>query len=162
MTKVILVCGKICAGKTTYAKKLAEEIGAVILSVDEITLVLFGQHLGDKHDEMVEKTEKYLFGKAAEIISVGVNVILDWGFWTREERQYAVKYFSDLGIKSEWHYIDTTDRVWHKNLSKRNKAITENTENFYFIDDNIAEKFWNLFEEPAHREMDVWYQNNWT
>jgi len=92
MSKVILVCGKICAGKTTYAKKLAEEIGAVILSVDEITLALFGQHLGDKHDEMVEKTKKYLFGKAAEIISVGVNVILDWGFWTREERQYAVTF----------------------------------------------------------------------
>lgn len=29
---------------------------AVLLSVDEITLALFGQHIGERHDEIVEKT----------------------------------------------------------------------------------------------------------
>jgi predicted kinase len=57
MNKVILICGKMCAGKSTYAKKIANDINAVILSVDEITLALFGQNISDKHDEMVEKTE---------------------------------------------------------------------------------------------------------
>ena len=38
MAKVLLICGKICCGKSTYAKKLKEENNAVILSVDEIML----------------------------------------------------------------------------------------------------------------------------
>ena len=56
MPKVILICGKICCGKTTYAKKLVKEQNTVLLSCDEITLALFGQYIGEKHDEIVEKT----------------------------------------------------------------------------------------------------------
>jgi predicted kinase len=160
MNKVILICGKICSGKTTYAKKIAKDNNAVILSVDEITLALFGQHLGDKHDEIAERTEKYLFKKAVEIISGGINVIFDWGFWMRKQRQFAAKYFNDLGINVEWHYVEADDTNWQKYLSKRNNAINNNAEDFYFIDNAVAEKFRNLFEEPQPDEIDVWFDNN--
>ena len=76
MTKVFLICGKICCGKTTYAQKLCNENNAVLLSVDEITLALFGQHCGDKHDEYVERTEKYLLNKSLELIKKDINVVL--------------------------------------------------------------------------------------
>jgi predicted kinase len=160
MNKVILICGKICSGKTTYAKYIVNDINAVILSVDEITLALFGQYIGDKHDEIVEKTEKYLFRKAVELISKGINVIFDWGFWTNEERQFATKYFTDLGIVVEWHYVEVDNINWQKYLSKRNNLIKNNMEDFYLIDNAIAEKFWNLFEEPKKEEIDIWYDNN--
>lgn len=52
MPKVVMTCGKLCSGKTTYAKKLQKESKAVILSVDEIMLALFGQDAGEKHDDM--------------------------------------------------------------------------------------------------------------
>ena len=78
MAKIMLICGKICSGKSTYAKRLAEKSKAILLSVDEITLALFGQHIGEKHDEIVRKTEEYLYNKAVEIIKLGVNVIFDW------------------------------------------------------------------------------------
>jgi predicted kinase len=159
MNKVILICGKICSGKTTYAKNIANELNAVILSVDEITLALFGQHIGTQHDEMVERAEKYLYKKAVEIISNGINVILDWGFWTYKERQFANKYFNDLGINIEWHYVDVDNTILKNNLSKRNNSINKDG-NFYFIDENIFEKFQNLFEEPLQNEIDVWYKNN--
>jgi len=77
LAKAILICGKICSGKTTYAKNIMEKNKAVLLSVDEITLTLFGQYLGSKHDEITEKTEKYLYKKSVEIISLGINLILD-------------------------------------------------------------------------------------
>jgi uncharacterized protein YbbK (DUF523 family)/predicted kinase len=160
MNKVILICGKICAGKTTYAKRIANDINAVILSVDEITLTLFGQYIGDKHDEMVEKTEKYLLKKTVELVSKGIDVILDWGFWMYKERQFVTKYFTDLKIKVEWHYVKVDNVNWQKYLSKRNCKIKNNMENFYFIDNAIAEKFWNIFEEPQPDEIDIWYDNN--
>ena len=68
MSKVILICGK-----TTYAKNIAKNVNAIILSVDELMLTLFGQHVGEKHDEMVEKTENYLYKKSMELISNGLN-----------------------------------------------------------------------------------------
>ena len=162
MANVILICGKICSGKTTYAKRLITENSAVLLSVDEITLALFGQQIGEKHDEMVEKTQIYLFQKATEIIRTGINVIFDWGFWTIEERQYATKFFKVKRISVEWHYIDVCDDVWQKNLNQRNERITNGQDNFYFIDENIAAKFKRLFEIPNRNEMDVWYENTWT
>lgn len=54
----ILLCGRICAGKTTYAKRLGKTRGAVCLSCDELMLALFGQQLGDRHDEIVAPNDR--------------------------------------------------------------------------------------------------------
>jgi predicted kinase len=161
MAKAILICGKICSGKTFYAKLLMAENKAVLLSVDEITLALFGQHIGEKHDEIVEKTQIFLFEKAKEILNADITVILDWGFWTDDERQYATNYFTDNGIETEWHYIDVSDDIWHQNLKKRNSRISSGKESFYYIDDGIAAKFNRIFEMPNQSEMDSWIENRW-
>ena len=50
MPKVLIMCGKICSGKSTYAEKLKFENKAVILSVDELTLALFENQAGEKLD----------------------------------------------------------------------------------------------------------------
>ena len=160
MAKIILICGKICSGKTTYAKNIMEKNKAVLLSVDEITLTLFGQHLGNRHEEIAEKTEKYLYKKSVEIISLGINVIFDWGFWRKSQRKYAAEYFGNLGINIEWHYIDVDNEIWEKYVQKRNNTIENCSENNYFIDENIARKFWNNFEEPQKEEINIWYRNN--
>ena len=36
MAKVIMTCGRICCGKSTYARKIKAETKAVILSIDEM------------------------------------------------------------------------------------------------------------------------------
>ena len=67
MAKIFLICGKICSGKSTYAEQMRIQNHAVLLSVDEITLALFGQHCGDNHDDYVERTQNYLFDKSLEL-----------------------------------------------------------------------------------------------
>ena len=109
MSKVFLICGKICCGKTTYAQKLCNDNNAVLLSVDEITLALFGQHCGDKHDEYVKRTEEYLLNKSLELINKDINVVLDWGFWTKAERESAKGFYKSRNIECELHYIDISD-----------------------------------------------------
>ena len=47
MAKIYLMCGKLCSGKSTRAEQLRREHRAVLLSVDEITLALFGQDAGE-------------------------------------------------------------------------------------------------------------------
>ena len=156
MAKIFLICGKICSGKSTYGEKLRKERNAVLLSIDEITLSLFGQHCGDKHDDYVERTEKYLFEKSLEILEIGVNVVLDWGFWTKEERKYAKTFYEIRNIECEFHYIDVNDEEWTRRLTKRNGSVLKNEVSAYYVDENLAKKFAGIFEKPEKEEIDIW------
>lgn len=160
MAKVILICGRICCGKTTYAQKLCSENNAVLLSVDEITLALFGQHCGDKHDEYVERTEKYLLSKSLELIQKDINVVLDWGFWTKAERLAVKEFYKSRNIECELHYIDVSDETWKNRLNKRNIAVLAEETSAYYVDDNLAAKFASIFEVPNEAEIDVVYQGD--
>ena len=155
MAKVSLICGKICSGKSTYAEQLRIQNNAVLLSTDEITLALFGQHCGDKHDEYVERTQNYLFDKSLELIEVGINVILDWGFWLKEERDYAREFYNSRDIECEFHYIDISEETWQARLKKRNSEVLAKETNAYYVDDNLAKKFDSIFEVPVKDEIDV-------
>lgn len=158
MVKVILVCGKICCGKSTYSKQLCAENKAVLLSVDEIMLALFGLYAGDKHDEYVDRTKKYLLDKSVEIMETGISVILDWGFWKKDERLYVKNFYSSKNMEHEFHYIDISDEVWTERLKKRNLAVSAGEANAYIVDDNLAAKFDTMFEMPDREEMDVWVE----
>ena len=158
MAKVILICGKICSGKSTYAEQMRVQNHAALLSVDEITLALFGQHCGDKHDDYVERTQNYLFDKSLELIEAGINVVLDWGFWMKEERDYAREFYNGRNIECEFHYIDISDETWKARLMKRNSAILAEETSAYYVDDNLAAKFGALFEKPSRDEIDVWVE----
>lgn len=156
MAKVILICGKICSGKTTYAQKLRRQYRAVLLSVDEIMLSVFGQHCGDRHDEYASNTQKYLLDKAVELTDSGIDVILDWGFWTRDGRESARAFFAGHGIETEFHCLDISDETWRARLKKRNDAVTAEETLAYFVDENLAAKFESRFEMPERDEIDVW------
>ena len=158
MAKVILICGKICSGKSTYAENLRMENKAVLLSIDEIMLALFGFYVGNKHDECVEKIEKYLFDKSVEIIENGIDVIFDLGLWTKDERRYAKEFYSSRGIEHEIHYISISDETWRVRLDKRNRAVSAGEIMAYPVDDNLAAKFAAIFEMPDRDEIDVWVE----
>jgi predicted kinase len=161
MGKVILICGKICSGKTYYSKQLKKQESAVILSCDEIAFDLSFNTIEDseKHDEIMEMVKKYFRKKAVEIVTHGTNVILESGFWGREERQNVSQYFKELNISYEWHYIDISDEDWKINIKKRNQLVCENKENAYYLDEGLLEKLLSRFEQPSKNEIDIWFVN---
>ncbi|MBE6612079.1 MAG: ATP-binding protein [Ruminococcaceae bacterium] len=156
MAKLIAVCGKICSGKTTYAAKLKNERRAALLSVDEVMLTMFGQHTGEMHDTYAARTKEYLLRKAAELVASGMDVILDWGFWTAAGRAEIRAFCADSGIECELHCIDIPDAVWQARIRSRNEAVLAGECEAYYIDKNLAEKFHSRFEMPAREEIDVW------
>lgn len=162
MPKVIITCGKIGAGKSTYAEKLRVKEKAVLLSCDEITLALFDGNVGEKHDEIVERTQKYLFGKSLEILEIGCNVIFDLGLWQRDERIEAREFYKAHNVPCEIHYINVSDEQWQKNLEKRNADILAGRTSAYFVDEGLAAKFDGIFEVPERSEVDVWIENEWS
>ena len=158
MAKVYILCGKICSGKSTYSQKLRKSQKAVILSVDDITLTLLGQNGGDTLDVYVEKLEQYFFQKSVEIVETGINVVLDWGFWTKTERDFAKQFYGSRGIEYEFHYISINDEEWYRRLEKRNKDVLEKKSDAYYVDEGLAEKFKSIFEIPGKDEIDVWVE----
>lgn len=156
MAKVFLICGKICSGKSTYAERLRMEKKAVLLSVDEIMLALFGLYAGDKHDEYTEKIQNYLFEKSVDIIKSGINVILDWGFWSRLKRSAAREFYAVRDIECEFFYIDISDEIWKERIAHRNELVVKGEKEAYIIDGKLKEKFEDLFEVPSEEEIDVW------
>lgn len=157
MAKVIAICGKICSGKTYYANQMKQKEKAVILSCDELTKYLFNNNLGEKHDEMSKKIWEYLLKKSVDIIQTDTNVILDWGFWSRDGRKNISDYFSSLKIECEWHYIDIDDLSWQFNIEERNKRVLDGVGgDSYYLDDGLMEKLLSKWETPTKKEIDVW------
>ncbi len=155
MAEVIMTCGKICSGKSTYAQNLSKQLGAVILSIDELMLSVLGSDTGEMHDEYVRRCEMYLYKKSAEIVAAGTDVILDWGFWTKKQRSFAREFYRELGIKCELHYITVSDDEWRKRIMRRNAEVEAGRSDAYFIDDGLAAKFESIFQMPDESEIDV-------
>ena len=155
MAKVILICGKICSGKTTYAAKLRDEMHAVLLSVDEIMLALFGRDAGTDHDRLAKLTQTYLFEKSLEILASGIDVILDWGFWTKDARMVAKAFYQSRDISCEIHGIVIDDTLWRERIAGRNADVMVGKTNAYYVDEGLAKKFDACYEAPNTDEIDV-------
>lgn len=158
MAKIIAVCGKICAGKTHYAKRLTAQENAVILSCDELTKALFDNNLGDKHDEMAVRIHAYFLQKAAELVRAGCTAVLDWGFWRRADRSNLTAFCREQNLPLEWHYIDVDDRTWRINIDERNRRITEGAGGSdYYLDEGLMRKLLAQWEPPSGDEIDIRY-----
>ena len=86
-------------------------------------------------------------------------MVLDWGFWTKEERISVSRYYQSNGIAYEWHYVDVTDEIWKRNILSRNEAVVSGQSGDYYVDDGLLKKIESLFEIPTKDEIDVWYIN---
>ncbi len=162
MAKAILICGKICSGKTYYATNMMKNHNAVLLSSDELISALFHPNENEYHDKVIEKAHSYLLQKSVEIIKTGADAILDWGFWTRRQRAAICKFYAEHGIQTEWHYMDIDDAEWRRNIEKRNKAVLAGETTDYYADQGLIDKVNKLFEAPCKDEADVWVYSGHT
>ena len=155
MGQVELICGKICSGKSTYARTLLQEKNAVALSCDEAMRML-EDVLCDDYDAAAAQVKRYLHKKAVDLANAGCRVVLDWGFWTRAERMQVSAYYARAGISARWHYIDVSDAQWEKQIAQRNAAVLSGAADEYIVDTGLKEKLLSRFEAPVRDDMDVW------
>ena len=99
---VFLIVGLPGAGKTTRAKELETSAPALRLTPDEWQIALFGdQNPPDKRD-LVEGKLVELGMRAA---ALGTNVVLDFGFWGRDERSALRWIARRVGADSRVVYL---------------------------------------------------------
>ncbi len=159
MAEVYLICGMICSGKSRYAQKLRAERDALILSTDEITLSLPQDAIRDCFDRVSDGVNTYLMNKSLEVLAAGVDVILDWGFWTKEKRDEIREFYRSRGVKFRFCYIDVNSETLALNVSDRNRKVEAGETAAFYVDEGLAKKCSDLFEVPSPEEIDVRIDN---
>lgn len=153
MAEIVFLCGKVGSGKTYYAGQLAADKGFFPLSCDDLMLTLFDECIGQEmHNRMVARCMEFLRGLALRLLDRGVNVVLDYGFWTRNSRDDARQFFSSRGHTIRLVYVCPQYDTITENLRRRNLRLAASGEKGYRIDGEMRRRFDSLFEPPEPDE----------
>jgi len=146
-----LMVGLPFSGKTTLARKLEQECSALRLTPDEWQVRLFGQDAKEPdHDARHSLIEAMLWNIASRALALGTNVILDFGFWARDEREDFRLRAKQLGASSEVHFLDVSEDELMRRLEERNRQPSH--ESFY-ISAEMMKPWIALFQRPTPDEL---------
>lgn len=151
MATLHLIVGLPCSGKTTLAKKLERECSALRLTPDEWQVRLFGQDATDpEHDARHSLIESMLWDIARRALELDTNVVLHYGFWAREEREYFRARARELGASSEVHFMDVPEEELLKRLKTRN---LQDSQECFVIPVEMIRPWIAFFQRPAPDEL---------
>jgi predicted kinase len=119
-----LTCGLPGSGKSTLARRLAVERDAQRFTKDEQVLALGG----DLYDEQLRlRVEAQLIEQAFELLSAGRSCILDFGLWSREERDALRLRARAQGVRVELHVLDVELDELARRIAKRSADAPHTT-----------------------------------
>jgi predicted kinase len=145
--RVILVCGLPGAGKTTVSRRLAASLGAVRMCPDEWMDAL-GIDLWDQPARA--RVEALQWAQTLELLALDVTVIIEWGLWTRGERDALREQVHALGGTIELRYLDVpVDELWRR-VEARNRRPTPA---WTVIDRDSLLAWHDAFEAPTAEEL---------
>lgn len=133
------------AGKTTLARSLAGRHRAVRLHADE-WLTGLGVSLFDS--AVRDRLEQHLIRLAAELLSLGVRVVVEFGSWSRAERDQLLAVGRAAGADVELHVLEQgVEELWRR-LSTRNNQPGETP-----IDRPTLQRCLEQWEPPDQSEL---------
>lgn len=121
---LFLTVGLPGTGKTTAARKLEVEHGALRLTKDEWVKALFGS---DNPASASDVIEGRLVEIALRALELGVSAVVDFGLWSRAERSALRQAASDRGAAVEVHYFDLTPSEQRRRLDRRQAESPQET-----------------------------------
>lgn len=152
MATLHLMVGLPCSGKTTLARRLEQEFCALRLTPDEWHIRLFGQDVEDTdHDARHDLVEKLMWDVAARALALGVDVILDFGFWARSERDDFRLRAKQLDAGFKIHFLDVPAGELLARLRERNISAPQGT---FMISEEMLQGWVMLFEPPSADELE--------
>lgn len=151
MTTLHLTVGLPCSGKTILAKRLEMELGALRFTPDEWHRFLFGQDAAHpEHDERHAKIEALQWKVAAAALARGLDVILDFGLWTKAERDDFRQRAAALGADTMIHFLDVPFEELLQRLDQRNRQPSEEVT---YIPPAMMYEYFPRFEAPDVEEL---------
>lgn len=151
MPTLHLMVGLPCSGKTTLAKKIENELGALRLTPDEWHRFLYGQDAThEDHDQRHAKIETLQWQIAARALERGLDVVLDFGLWTKAERDDFRNRATALGAQTRIYFLDVPFEELLERLEVRNsRSPAEVT----VIPLSKMREYLPHFQEPDNSEL---------
>jgi predicted kinase len=119
VSTLYLFCGLPGSGKSTVARILADDEGAVRLAPDDWLQALA---LDVRADDARVAMRELHWQHAQELLGHAVPVILEFGFPTRVERDEKRERARQLGVRVElWFLDDDRDLLWSR-VDRRNAS----------------------------------------
>ena len=150
---LFIICGMPASGKTTFTKKIIEKYGAIHLSEDEWMKDLISMYDNDEiRDNVAGLHRKF----ASQLLAKSVNIVMDGGYYSAEERDELKNIAKNSGANTELHYLKTDFSIINSRRIERNKNFKKE---FRTTEENLkrAKKY---FCEPTAKENPIIHVNN--
>ncbi|WP_240705202.1 AAA family ATPase [Pacificoceanicola onchidii] len=145
-----MLCGKICAGKSTLATRLAAQPGAVLISEDDWLSKLYGDQMKTIADygRCSRALQSVMVEHVPALLATGVDVVLDFPANTRAQRAWMKDVLDRSGAEHLLHVLDLPDDVLLARLHARNAS----GEHPFEVTDAQFEAISKHFEKPVPDE----------
>lgn len=147
MATLHLICGLPGSGKSTLAKQLERVLPALRLTPDEWMARIVGDGFDEAKREAVEGVQ---WDVAARALSLGLDVILENGFWTRADRDRYRARGQALGAEVRLYYLEVPRDELVRRLAERSAALPPDT---FPITAEQLDHWSREFEPPAPDEL---------
>ena len=134
--------GFIGAGKTTLARRLEEELPALRLNSDEWMVQLYGS---DPPEEVfrpgLDRVNRLIRQLAERALTLGLNVVLDDGYWTRASRDDLRAWADTLNVPLHLYSLNLPEDEARRRVTRRNAEPGS-----LYIAPETFRLFWSRFE----------------
>lgn len=151
MAVLHLMVGLPCSGKTTRARQLEKACNALRLTTDVWHLALYGSDVeSPEPDARHSRVEQLMWDVAKRALELGVSVILDFGCWTRVERDDFRRRAQALGVQFQIHYMEAPREELLRRLRQRNQCAPEGV---FVIPESEMLRYMEIFQPPSPEEL---------
>ena len=148
MATLYLMVGLPGTGKTTAAKRIEVEQQALRLTKDEWMKALYG---ADNPEAASDVIEGRLVDIGLRALELGVDVVIDFGLWGRDERSALRQAAADLGAAVELRYLELSRDEQRLRIDQR--LADEPHTTWHLTDEELA-AYAAIISVPTPGELD--------
>ncbi len=148
LATLFLTVGLPATGKTSAARRIELEHNALRLTKDEWMKALYAHENPPSASDVIEGR---LIGIGLRALELGINVVIDYGLWGRDERSALRKAAADRGANVEMYYFEVSPVEQRRRLDQRQADDRHTT--WPMSDEKLAE--WaGIIQVPTLGELD--------
>jgi predicted kinase len=144
------LCGKIAAGKSTLATRIAAQPLTVLISEDHWLGHLYPGEIAtlDDYVQRSKNLRSAMEPHIASLLAEGLSIVLDFPANTLRQRQWLRGLCDAAEVSHQLHFLDLSDDVCKQRLRKRNAE----SEHVFQTSDEDFDLFTSHFVPPTASE----------